>query len=149
MRVLPYALSSCRPMRGRPPSLPSSEKDREMTFLANRTMRLAGVAIATFVVAGLTPATPVAPDVDPSGVVPLVAEDGSVASLEATVPSSAAGPVAVAPDSDPTVAGALDDGTEAASQSSDWWPKWSSPYFGCWLNCWDFWFDCPCYVYQP
>jgi hypothetical protein len=126
-----------------------------MTFLASRTMRLVGVAIATFVVAGLTPATPVAPDapdapdVDPVGVVPLVVADGSVASLEATVPSSAAGPVAVAPDSDPTVAGVSDDGTEATSQSGDWWPKWSSPYFGCWLNCWDFWFDCPCYVYMP
>ncbi len=119
-----------------------------MTFLARRAMRLIGVSFAILLVTGLTPAAPVAPDFDPSGVAPRVVGDGSAASVEATVPSSAAVVIGVDSESDPAVARMSEGGTAAESQSADWWPKWYSSHFGCWWNCWDLWFDCPCYVYQ-
>lgn len=119
-----------------------------MTFPTRSTNRLFGVAVAAFFVLGLTPATPAGPDLDPSSVVALSSDGGSATSVETFVPSTAVVTSEVSSESESAVAWVADDGA-AVTPEGDWWPKWVSPYFGCWINCWDLWFDCPCYVWQP
>lgn len=121
-----------------------------MTLTTRTVTRMASVAGMSLLVAALAPAAPAGPDFAGSDAMHLSSGGGSIESPEAEWH-----PLAInateGHDSYRSTATFGDRGNEEVTNTEHAQPiaKWYSPYFGCWWNCWDFWFDCPCYVHYP
>ncbi len=106
--------------------------------------RFASFVAASLVVVGLIAAIPAAGNIPSAAGIAEREVVGMQAGAEEPL-------VPMAPtSSDPEPLKPTGEGTpETSDDGQIIWAAWYSPHFGvCWLNCWDLWFDCDCYVIE-